>query len=264
MTILQSELPAFKFPLGGGLLSDYVKKHAEDMPHKVAINFYGREVTYKELDESSDRLAVAIADMGYKKGDCLGVFLQPCPQCSILYLASMKLGMIAVPIDPMSKDLELQYFLNDSGARLVATMDQTYPIVWTVKEKCKVEDIIVTSCHDYLPQRPAFSIHPMMKNPKQTFPETHEFSDLIERYRQEPQKVDVKLSDYGFILYTGGTTGWPKGCVHTQGDLICAALGQAELSLNKATKEDKLFSSWPLTHVSGMTLSLAPFILVCP
>jgi len=261
MAILQSGLKGFEFPLGEALLSEYVKKHAEDMPDKVAINYYGRKVSYEELDEASDSLSAAIADMGYKKGERLGIFLQPCPQCYILYLSCMKLGMIAVPIDPMSKELELEYFLNDSGARLVATMDQTYPVVRAVMKKCNIKDVIVTSFHDYLQEEPTFPIHPMMKPPKQTFPDTHELLNLIKRYRQGPPKIDVKLSDYGYILYTGGTTGWPKGCLHTQSDLIYCALGQVELNLNKVKMDDILFSSWPLTHISGISLSLAPTLL---
>jgi len=250
-----------EFPLREALLSEYVIKHAREMPEKVAVNYYGREVTYKELNDSSDRLAVAIADLGYKKGDRLGIFLQPCPQCFMVYLASMKLGMISVPIDPMSKDLELEYFLNDSGAKIIVTMDQTYSVVEDVKKWCDVKDIIVTSFHDYLPKEPKFPIHPMMHTPKQTFTGTHEFLELIEKYEPNPPKVDVKLSDYGFILYTGGTTGQPKGCVHTQRDLIYCALGQTEINLNKASKQDKILSPWPLTHISGITLCMAPGLL---
>jgi len=261
MSPLQSNLPKLEFPLGEALLSDYVRNHAKENPDKVAINYYGREITYKELNESSDRLAAAIAKLGYKKGDRLGIFLQPCPQCFILYLSSMKLGLIAVPIDPMSKELELEYFLNDSGVRLIATMDQLYPTLIPVKEKCNIKDVIITSFHDYLPDKPTIPIHPMMKSERKKFPGTHEFADLIGKHLPNPPKVDVALSDFGYILYTGGTTGWPKGCVHTQQDLIYGGLGQTEINFNKASKEDKIFSSWPLTHISGITLSLAPTLL---
>ena len=249
-----------EFPLGEGLLSEYVKKHAEDIPDKVAINFYGREITYKELDESSNRLAAAIAEMGYKKEDRIGAFLQPCPQSIIVYLAAMKLGLIAVPIDPMSKEFELEYFLADSGASLIVTMDLLYPILMPLRGKCKVKDVIVTSFHDYLPENPAFPIHRMMKPEKKNFPDTHDFLWLIETYGVNPPKVDVTLSDYGYILYTGGTTGWPKGCVHTQGDLLYAAFGQGILNY-KATKDDILLDSWPTTHITGIGISMAPSLL---
>jgi len=262
MCSLKSELNKIVFPLGDALLSDYVRKHANDMPEKTVINYYGREITFKELDQTSDYLAVAISDLGYKKEDRLGIFLQPCPQCFLLYLSCMKLGMIVVPIDPMSRELELKYFLDDSGAQLIATMDDLYPIVKSVKEKCGVKDVIVTSFSDYLLENPTFPIHPMMKARKQSFHGTHGMLELIDKgkYRERPN-VDVKLSDYGYILYTGGTTGWPKGCVHTHRDLIYCGFGQSEFNFNKPSKEDNILSSWPLTHISGITLSLAPTLL---
>jgi len=263
MCLLKSESSKLVFPLGEALLSEYVNKHASDMPEKVAINYYGREITYKELDQTSDCLAAAISNLGYSKGDRLGIFLQPCPQCVLLYLSCMKLGMIAVPIDPMSRDLELKYFLDDSGSRIIATMDDLYPIVNAVKEKCGVKDVIVTSFHDYLLEKPVFPIHQMMKAPKQTFEGTHEMLELIGKgkYIEKPSSLDVKLSDYGYILYTGGTTGWPKGCVHTHKDLIYCGLGQSEINFNKSSSDHKILSSWPLTHISGLTFSIAPTLL---
>jgi len=240
------------------LLSDYVKEYATRIPEKTAINFYGREITYQELDESGDRLAAAFADMGYKKGDKIGLFLQPCPQCIISYLAAMKMGLVSVPIDPMSKDLELEYFLNDSGVKIIIAMDTTYPVVFLVKDSCKVQDIIVTSFHDYLPDAPSFQIHDIMKPKKKVYDGTYELLGLLKKYDPNPPKVEVPLSDYGFILYTGGTTGLAKGCVHTYQDLMYVAWGQSELTYNKVTRDDTFLNCWPLTHVSGIAHSMAP------
>lgn len=258
MAISHSNVQPLELPLRDALLCDYVRKHAYETPDQVAIIYYGREISYKELDESSDGMANALDDMGYRKSDRLGIFLQPCPQCYILYLAAIKLGMIVVPIDPMSKQRELEYFVNDSGARVIATMDQTYEIVKSVKRDCGIKDIIVTSFHDYLPETPDIDIHPMMRPERQIFSDTHEFTELIKTCGKDSRRAVVNLSDYGYIFYTGGTTGWPKGCVHSQHDIILSGVGQSELNYNKATKEDKVFSSWPLTHISGITMALAP------
>lgn len=163
-----------------------------------------------------------------------------------------------MPIDPMSRDLELEYFLNDSDAKILVAMDTIYPVALSVKNKCKIKDIVVTSFHDYLPEEPAFPIHEMMKPEKKVFNETHDFIELIGSHKPHPPKVGVSLSDHAFILYTGGTTGLPKGCVHTQQDLIYVAWGQSELTYNKVTKDDIFLNCWPLTHISGIAHSIAP------
>lgn len=245
------------FSHGERLLSDYVKKYAEDMPHKVAINYYGKEITYKELDELSDRLAAALADIGYRKGERIALFVQSCALSFVLYLAAMKLGLIVVPIDPMSKEFELEYFLTDSGAKLVATMDTLYANVRGLRQRCAIKDVITLSFQDYLPERPAFQLHKMMQYEKQTFGDAHDCLGLIEASRSGPPKMDVRLSDTGYILYTGGTTGWPKGCLHSHRDLLLAGLGQAQYNFDGGSKNDTMLSSWPVTHISGLTLSIA-------
>lgn len=243
------------------LISNYVKKHAKEMPDKIALNFYGRQVTYKELDESSDRLATAIADMGCKKGDRIAEFMQTSPQIYITYLAAIKLGLISVPIDPMSKEFELEYALNDSGSTLVVTFDQLYPIVKNVKDKSKVKNVIVTSFHDYLPDEPELPLHTIMKTSKETFADTHKFLELIEKYQPNPPTTNVALSDNGWILYTGGTTGMPKGCLHTQYNCVLSALGQCEIGY-RCSKDDILLTFFPHTHVSGISTAFNP-TLVC-
>ena len=244
-----------------GPLFEYVRKHAEKMPTKVAVNYYGREVTYKELDESSDRLATAIADMGYKKGDRVGAFMQSSPQCYIFYLAALKLGLVIVPIDPMFKEWELEYALHDSGAKMIITFDQLYPVVEAVKDKCEVKDIIITSFHDYLPDNPTIPLHKMMEPQKRTFAGTHEFLELLKRYPENPPKVDIELSDYAWVLHTGGTTGYPKGCAHTQYNTVLGGLGNAELAYDNATPDDVVLVSYPHTHISGISHAFTPALI---
>lgn len=245
------------FPFGEMLLSDYVKKYAEIYPDKAAINYYGREISYKELDEYSDRLAAAMSAMGYTKGDFGAAFVQSCPMTYIIYLAAMKLGMVMVPIDPMSKELELEYFLNDSGAKFVATMDTHYPLVSALKEKCNIKDIITISFQDFLPEAPAIPIHKMMQG-KKLMPEgAIDCLTLLEKYEPKAPKTKAALSDHGYILYTGGTTGVPKGCVHTYRDLILGGFGQGRFNFNRATADDIMLSPWPLTHVSGIVFGMA-------
>jgi len=241
---------------GGRPLTEYVRIHANEMPEKPVVIFYGKELTWSMLEDWSNRLANAILEMGYSKGNRVAVFCQSCPQCYVIYLACLKLGLIIVPVDPMHKELELEYALNNSGAELVIVLDQLYPIVANVRSKCKVKNVIVTSYRDFVPERPAFPLHPMMLEEKKTFPDTHEMIDLIGKYPARDPGVEINISDDAWILYTGGTSGWPKGCLHTHLDALIGGYGLFHIQLD-ATKNDVLLTPVPHTHIYGISVGVA-------
>ena len=241
---------------GERLLSEYVKIHLKENPDKAVVNYYGKELSWRNLEDWSNRLANAIAELGYKKGDRMAVFTQSCPQCYVIYLAAFKLGLVSVPFDPMHKELELEYALNDSGAQFIVVLDQQYPIVKNVREKCGIKDVIVFSFHDFMPENPAFPLHPLMLAEKQTFPDTYEYLDLIEKGVNTPPDVEVDLLDDAWILYTGGTSGFPKGCLHTHFSTLLGGAGIAHLQLD-ATREDILLTPVPHTHMYGLSTGLA-------
>lgn len=99
--------------------------------------------------------------------------------------------------------------------KTIVTLDQLYPIVRDIKDETDLKNIIVTSYWDYLPKDPEIPLHESMKTPKQIFPDTIEFLDLIEHYEARPPKIDISLDDLALLEYTGGTTGLPKGCMLT-------------------------------------------------
>lgn len=242
---------------GEKLLTEYVRIHTEEDPDKAIVIFYGKEMSWRNLEDWSNKLANAFADMGYKKGDRVAVYLQSCPQCYVIYLAAFKLGLVIVPIDPMHKELELEYALNDSGASFIVAMDQLYPVVKNVKEKCKIKDVIVTSFHDFMPEKPAFRLQPMMLAEKQTFPDTYEYLDLLEKYSTTRPEVDVKLTDDAWILYTGGTSGFPKGCLHTHFNTLLGGAGVTHLQLD-ATRDDIMITPVAHTHMYGLAMGITP------
>lgn len=237
------------FPYGKRTLASYVKRYAQDRPDKVAINFYGRKLTFKELDELSDRLAAGLAAMGCRKGDRIAVFMQNCPQAYLVYLAASKLGLIKVPVDPMHREHELKHQITDSGSSLIVTHDQIYPIVRNVRDECGLKNVIVTSFHDFLPSDPELPLHPMMAPAKQTFPDTVELMDLIRQYPPDPPEVEVELGDTGWLLYTGGTTGLPKGCVHTYYNELIAGVGMGIPGFDPS-----IISAFPVSHISGVLM----------
>lgn len=255
-TAAKSDRKYIDFIHGERLLSEYVKMHMEEDPNKAVVIFYGREMSWRNLEEWSNSLANGLAGHGYTKGDRIAVYLQSCPQCYVIYLAALKLGMIVVPIDPMHKELELEYALNDSSADLVVTQDQLYQVVRNVRDKCKFREVMVTSFHDFMPDTPAFPFHPMMLAEKQTFPNTLEYLDFVETYPTNSPEVDVRLSDDAWILYTGGTSGFPKGCLHTHFNTLLGGAGVTHLQLD-ATRNDIMITAVPHTHMYGLAMGIA-------
>lgn len=243
------------FQHGEKPLAEYVKIHCLKNPDKAAVIYYGKEMSWKNLEEWSNKLANAFLEMGYKKGDRLAVYLQSCPQCYVIYLAAFKIGLISVPIDPMHKEMELEYALNDSEADFIVAMDQLYPVVEAVKKKTKLKDVIITSFHDFMPGKPSFRIHPMMAAEKQTFPGTHEYLDLLEKYPANRPRTEITLSDDAWILYTGGTTGFPKGCLHTHFTTLLGGAGVTHLQF-EATSEDIMITPVAHTHMYGLAMGI--------
>jgi long-chain acyl-CoA synthetase len=248
------------FPYGKITIGEYLRKQAEIMPDGVAINFYGKEMTWKYWDDAADRLANALSDLGYKKGDSILIYMYNSPQICIAYIAAVRLGLIIFMADPGFKEFELQYELQDSGATLVFAFDLNYEYVQAIREGSSIKDVIVTSFEDYMPEAPTLPLPSVMETKKRTFPDSLEFVDLLRKYAPTPPQVDIHMDEEELVLYTGGTTGPPKGCVHSHENTLrsgafsyqCSGVG---FDLSPC---DRVLIFTPLSHIGGLSYGLFP------
>jgi long-chain acyl-CoA synthetase len=136
--------------------------------------------------------------------------------------------------------------------------DQMYSVVENIRTETNIQHVIVTSFHDFLPEQPELPLHSMMEHEKQVFSNTFELFDLINGYKPNPPNTDVSLSDFGWLLYTGGTTGLPKGCIHTNYNAVASAVGGGYSygGIINSFKYDgpELIAAFPVTHISGLLL----------
>jgi long-chain acyl-CoA synthetase len=197
------EVPVFEF----------LRSSARQWPERNALIFGGMEMTYRELDDLSDRFATALADMGVKKGDRVGLHLPNCAQFAIAYFGLLKAGAIFVPLSPLLADRELSFELNDAGVTTFVGLDLLFAVPQQVIPDTPVKRTILVSMADCYPPITA----PVKALAKQPFPEgTHDFTDLISGYPPEPPEVEFDpREDLAHIAYTGGTTGTPKGVMVT-------------------------------------------------
>ena len=211
------------YPLGEILLTDYLREWAKVAPDKVCLIFYGKELTFKELDDLSNRFAAFLAAHGLKKGDRVAVFLPNCPQFLIAFYGILKLGCVHVPVNPMFKEHEFQYEINDTEAKAIVVLDHLFPIVQAVKDKTSLRVLTVTRLSDCLPQEPTIPLPATLLEPGADCPGAMDMMSTLAEQDPTFPKVAVDLDDLAALNYTGGTTGLPKGCQHTQRDMIYTA-----------------------------------------
>lgn len=234
---------------------EYLRIRAKETPEKIAIIFYGREISYKELDESSERFANYLVSNGIQKGDRVGIFLLNCPQYAIAHFGIQKAGGVVCPCSPLFKELELEYELNDADIEILVALDLLVPIAQKVFEKTPLRKLIITNLNDYLPETPTLPLTPHMAVPKQVIPGTEDFLEIVTQGDTRPVHVDIDMKkDIGLFQYTGGTTGLPKGCMLS----FHAALFKTAVTCHVAsmTRDTVCLVTMPIFHIAGMLAGL--------
>lgn len=232
-------------------------------PGRTAVVFYGRPITYRELREATDRLACALAALGLKKGDRIGLYVLNSPQFIIAYFAALKCGATVTPISPVYTSHEVRYQLEDSGARAIVCQDILHDKV--AKSGAKLDFTIVTNVGEYLPAlKRVLGKGPLGKlftdvnlgAPEiRPAPDLYWLQDLIARHPPQPPAVPIDpQSDIAALPYTGGTTGHPKGVMLSHFNLIAAqTVGRAAFPGLEEGKE-VILAFLPFFHIYGQAV----------
>lgn len=251
-----------EYPLGKVPVPEYLKDHAAKTSDKTCVIFYGRKISYKEIDDLSDRFAGYLAAKGMKKGDRVAVFFLNCPQFFIAFYGILKLGCIYVPVNPLFKAHEFVHEMNDAGPRIIVCLDILHGLVESTKDAYGFEEVITTRLSDFLPQDPDLPLPDIFSLPPQDCPGATDLMRVLQT--QAPAYPDnrVAIDDVAAINYTGGTTGMPKGCVHTHWNMLCTgAAGGINLHREDGGAEDEVaIAVLPSFWIAGELLLIIPVI----
>ena len=230
--------------------SEYIREWATVTPEKIALSFYGRDMTYGELDKMLDRAACGLIDLGVKKGDRVAIHMENCPQFVIAYFGVQRAGGIVVPVNPMFKHAELEYEINDAGAKTLIGLDYLYPELAKVRSHTPLENVILTSLRDYLPEKPVLPPPAETKEEVWTFSDTVAFTDFLKKSQDRPicRATDLKR-DLALFQYTGGTTGIPKGAMISHYTLSYVSVGTAHWYHHR--EDDIFLGVTPFFHTMG-------------
>ncbi len=251
-----------------------LEESAAKYPDKPAIHFkpshqgFAKSVlTYRQLNELSDRMAAALAALGVKKGDRVAIFMPNIPQFIITYYGILKAGAIVVASNPTYTDRELEHQLKDSGAKVILCMSRFYETVKRVLPHTEIKTVIVTNIKDYMSGllRLLFTLLKEKKEGDRVtlVPGHLSFVDLLAKYTpaQRP-KVTVTGDDSALFQYSGGTTGVPKAAVALHRNLVANTLQiRAWLADAKEGLETWLLAI-PLFHVYGMVAGMSSAVQV--
>src|SRR5699024_10954431 len=253
------EIPA-SIPYDEKPLHTFLQDGAARFKEKKALHFMGKEISFSELYLQAKKMAGYMQSLGVKKGDRVAIMLPNCPQSVISYYGALMAGAIVVQTNPLYKERELEYQLNDSEAKAIVCLDLLLPRVSNVQGKTNIEHIIVTGVKDYLPF-PKNMIYPLIQK-KQTkmvvkieeSKNIHLWKTIFEQENHTFTEVPIDpKNDLALLQYTGGTTGFPKGVMLTHYNLVSnVQMCQAWLYKAKPGKEVVL-GVLPFFHVYGMT-----------
>jgi long-chain acyl-CoA synthetase len=227
----------------------------ESMPEQVAMYYFDRAISYSELDRTSSALAFALKQRGIRDGDCIALYLQNIPQFLIGLYGAWKVGAIVVPCNPMFKQHELEYHLNDSGAKALICLESLFEaVVRDNIDNTKVEFTITTCELDYADQDPVPVL--LRASRKRWFGETLDMLELLAQYDgMNVEFPSLMPQDIAFLTYTSGTTGRPKGAMNTHANVVFnATCYQQWMQLDS---NDVVIGVAPFFHITGLIAHLA-------
>ncbi len=182
---------------------------------KTALIYLGETFTYGYLETLVHKFARGLSDMGVKQQDRVMLYISNCPQWIIANFAINRIGAVTVPVSPIYTAFEIEYMINDAGIETVICLDTNFVYVKEVMERTNLKRVIVTNLVDYISPFKRVVGHLFDKIPigkVKKGEKIHFFKDITNRSVNIPPDITIDpKKDLAYIMYTGGTTGFPKG-----------------------------------------------------
>ena len=221
---------------------------------KPFLVFCGRTVSYADFRDEAERVAGFLQQRcSVQAGDRVLLYTQNCPQWAIAYYAILRANAVVVPVNPMNTTEELRHYVEDSEARTIIVAQELYariaPLIGNAEEP-KLRHALVVTYRDYVDTTTDTTLPPFVIAPRHVEgPGVAHWNDVLEM-SLTPGSLTVGPDDLCVMPYTSGTTGKPKGCMHTHRSVMCTAVGGVQWF--GSTQDSIQLAALPLFHVTGM------------
>jgi long-chain acyl-CoA synthetase len=230
-------------------LHEILRLTAAEVPDRPATAFLGAHLTYAQIKEQASKLGTALARLGIRQGDRVGVMLPNCPQYVIATFAILRLGAIVVNVNPLYTPREVLVVAQDSGMKAMLALDLLAPVTLAVRDKTGIENVIITSAAEY---SVAALACPAIEG-------TLKLADLLAGVEDiDLPRVEINPDeDVAVLQYTGGTTGVPKGAMLTHYNIFANVI-QTEAWGHRTPRrgEDAYLLVIPYFHIYGFTVGM--------
>ena len=240
-------------------LSYNVEVSAARFPNKPFIVYYDTVISFAEFRDEVERIAGYLQQVcGVKTGERVLLYMQNSPQWVLTYYGILRANAVVVPVNPMNRSEELRHYVQDTGARVALVAQDLHPQMAPLHGKAAglgLEHLIVAAYSDYLKHPTDLPLPPFVAAPREAIAGEGVtlWCDMLARGLQ-PGPVTVGPDDLCVMPYTSGTTGHPKGCMHTHRSTMSTLVGGVQWF--SRTQDAVFLSVLPFFHVTGMAGSM--------
>jgi fatty-acyl-CoA synthase len=225
-----------------------LEENAGRHPERAALDYYGTRLSYGELKRQVDALAGFLQrHWGLARGERVLLYMQNSPQFVIAYYAILRVDAVVVPVNPMNRTDELRHYVEDSDAAMAIVGQDVVALIEPISS---LRHLLVATYSDYLVEKTNLPLPDFVRAPRQRFSSEISHWQAALAARLQPGPHEAQAEDLAVMPYTSGTTGKPKGCMHTHASLQATTVPY--LHWRGVQERVVVLSALPMFHVTGM------------